>query len=142
MVRPPVRESSTQAAVTESTYRKAKIERAAPAVAQRLQDSEARVVVTADGSLRRGREVPMKEIVDEAVRDSPSVEHVVVWRRLGGDDVPMTPGRDLFDVEAMEGRPGVLEPLEVDSEHPYLLTYTSGTTGRPKGVVHVQGGFL
>ena len=115
---------------------------AAPAVAQRLQDSEAKVVVTADGSLRRGREVPMKEIVDEAVRESPSVEHVVVWRRLGRDDVPMTPGRDLFDADAMEGRPGALEPLEVDSEHPYLLTYTSGTTGNPKGVLHVQGGFL
>ena len=115
---------------------------AAPAVAQRLQDSEAKVVVTADGSLRRGREVPMKEIVDEAVRESPSVEHVVVWQRLGRDDVPMAPGRDLFDADAMEGRPGTLEPLQVDSEHPYLLTYTSGTTGKPKGVVHVQGGFL
>ena len=115
---------------------------AAPAVAQRLRDAEAKVIVTADGSLRRGREVPMKEIVDEAVREAPSVEHVVVWRRLGRDDVPMTPGRDLFDAEAMEGRVGQLEPLEVDSEHPYLLTYTSGTTGRPKGVVHVQGGFL
>jgi len=115
---------------------------AAPAVAQRLQDSDAKVVVTADGSLRRGREVPMKEIVDQAVRASPSVEHVVVWRRLGRDDVPMTPGRDLFEAEAMEGRPGTLEPLQVDSEHPYLLTYTSGTTGKPKGVVHVQGGFL
>ena len=115
---------------------------AAPAVGQRLQDSEAKVVVTADGSLRRGREVPMKEIVDEALRESPSIEHVVVWRRLGRDDVPMTAGRDLFETEAMEGRPGTLEPLQVDSEHPYLLTYTSGTTGRPKGVVHVQGGFL
>src|SRR6266446_10896476 len=73
---------------------------------------------------------------------APAVEHVVVWRRLGRDDVPMTPGRDLFDAEAMDGRPGTLEPLEVESEHPYLLTYTSGTTGRPKGVVHVQGGFL
>src|SRR5438094_8577711 len=114
---------------------------AAPAVAQRLQDSEAKVVVTADGSLRRGREVPMKEIVDDAVRESPSVEHVVVWRRLGRDDVPMTPRRDLFDAEVMEG-PGMLEPLQVDSEHPYLLAYTSATTGRPKGVVHVQGGFL
>jgi acetyl-CoA synthetase len=115
---------------------------AAPAVAQRLQHSEAKVVVTADGSLRRGREVPMKEIVDEALRESPSVEHVVVWRRLAREDVPMTAGRDLFDAEAMSGRPGSLEPLEVDSEHPYLLTYTSGTTGPPKGVVHVQGGFL
>jgi acetyl-CoA synthetase len=115
---------------------------AAPAVAQRLRHSEAKVVVTADGSLRRGREVPMKEIVDEALRESPSVEHVVVWRRLGRDDVPMTAGRDLFDAEAMDDRPGELEPLEVDSEHPYLLTYTSGTTGAPKGVIHVQGGFL
>jgi acetyl-CoA synthetase len=115
---------------------------AAPAVAQRLQHSEAKVVVTADGSLRRGREVPMKEIVDEAVREAPSVERVVVWRRLGRDDVPMTAGRDLWDAEAMHGRPGELEPLQVDSEHPYLLTYTSGTTGAPKGVVHVQGGFL
>jgi acetyl-CoA synthetase len=115
---------------------------AAPAVAQRFRHSEAKVVVTADGSLRRGREVPMKEIVDEALRESPSVEHVVVWRRLGRDDVPMKSGRDLFDAEAMSGRPGSLEPLEVDSEHPYLLTYTSGTTGPPKGVVHVQGGFL
>src|SRR5204863_844200 len=94
---------------------------AAPAVAQRLQHSEAKVVVTADGSLRRGREVPMKEIVDEAAREAPSVEHIVVWRRLGREDVPMTPRRDLFDAQAMSGRPGTLEPLEVDSEHPYLL---------------------
>jgi acetyl-CoA synthetase len=114
---------------------------AAPAVAARLQHSEAKVVVTADGSLRRGREVPMKELVDEAVREAPSVEHVVVWRRLGRE-VPMTAGRDLFWDEAVADSHGELEPLEVDSEHPYLLTYTSGTTGQPKGVLHVQGGFL
>jgi acetyl-CoA synthetase len=114
---------------------------AAPAIAARLQHSEAKVVVTADGSLRRGREVPMKALVDDALRESPSVEHVVVWRRLGGD-VPMEPGRDLFWDEAVASSPGELEPLEVDSEHPYLLTYTSGTTGAPKGVLHVQGGFL
>src|ERR687886_657493 len=79
---------------------------AAPAVAQRLRHSEAKLVVTADGSLRRGREVPMKEIVDEAVRESPSIERVVVWRRLGRGEVPMTAGRDVFDGEAMEGRRG------------------------------------
>ena len=115
---------------------------AAPSVAARLQDAEAKVLITADASLRRGRTLAMKEIADEALRDSPSVEHVVVWRRLGRDEVPMTPGRDLWWDEAVAASPGRLEALEVDSEHPYLLAYTSGTTGRPKGVVHVQGGFL
>ena len=115
---------------------------AAPAIAGRLQHAEAKVVVTADGSLRRGREVPMKALVDEALADSPSVEHVVVWRRLGHDEVPMQTGRDVFWDEAVADAPGKLEPLAVDSEHPYLLTYTSGTTGPPKGVLHVQGGFL
>ena len=115
---------------------------AAPAIAARLRHAEAKVVVTADGSLRRGREVPMKALVDEALTESPSVEHVVVWRRLGHDDVPMLAGRDLFWEDTVADSPGELAPLEVDSEHPYLLTYTSGTTGPPKGVLHVQGGFL
>jgi acetyl-CoA synthetase len=84
----------------------------------------------------------MKALVDEALTESPSVEHVVVWRRLGHDDVPMLTGRDLFWEDAVADSPGELAPLEVDSEHPYLLTYTSGTTGPPKGVLHVQGGFL
>ena len=99
---------------------------AAPAVAQRLVDSEAKVAITARSSLRRGREVPMLEILEEARREAPALEHVIVapW-----DD-------------EVAGCPGTLEPLPVDSEHPYLLTYTSGTTGKPKGVLHVQGGFL
>jgi acetyl-CoA synthetase len=103
---------------------------AAPAVAQRLQDSEAKVVITADRSLRRGRWLPMRETVEEAAGAAPSVEHVAVWTRGEGFG------------ELVEGSPSELPPLEVDSEHPYLLTYTSGTTGEPKGVVHVQGGFL
>jgi acetyl-CoA synthetase len=99
---------------------------AAPAVAQRLVDSGAKVAITARSSLRRGKTVPMLEILEEARREAPSVEHVVVapW-----DD-------------EVAGSPGTLAPLPVDSEHPYLLTYTSGTTGKPKGVLHVQGGFL
>jgi acetyl-CoA synthetase len=113
---------------------------ASPAVAARLADSEAKVVITADGSLRRGKRVPMKEIVDEAAREAEHLEHVVVWSRFD-EGAPMA-SRDIFWDELIDGQPGTLKPLEVDSEHPYLLTYTSGTTGRPKGVVHVQGGFL
>ena len=99
---------------------------AAPAVAQRLQASDAKVAITCETSSRRGRPVPMREILDEARREAPSVEHVV-----------LTPWDEL-----LAESPGELPPSELDSETPYLLTYTSGTTGKPKGVVHVQGGFL
>jgi acetyl-CoA synthetase len=99
---------------------------AAPAVAQRLQDSEATVAITTTVSSRRGREVPMLAILEDARREAPALQHVVVapWDELTADC------------------PGLTESLAVDSEHPYLLTYTSGTTGKPKGVVHVHGGFL
>jgi acetyl-CoA synthetase len=115
---------------------------AAGAVAARLQDSRAKVLVTADSTLRRGRTVAMKAIADDALADAPSVEHVVVWRRLGTDETPFQPGRDHDWDELVAGQPGTLPALEVDSETTYLLAYTSGTTGRPKGAVHVQGGFL
>jgi acetyl-CoA synthetase len=104
---------------------------AAPAIATRLQDSEAKVVLTADWSLRRGKRVEMAEILEDAVRDSPSVEQVVVWDRTTGEWP-----------ENVRMQPGQLEPLAVDAEHPYLLAYTSGTTGKPKGALHVHGGFL
>jgi acetyl-CoA synthetase len=99
---------------------------AAPAVAGRLRASEAKLAITAQVSSRRGREVPMLAILEEARREAPSVEHVVVapWDELVADS------------------PAELPALEVESETPYLLTYTSGTTGVPKGVLHVQGGFL
>jgi acetyl-CoA synthetase len=114
---------------------------AAPAIAARLTDAQAKAVLTADGSLRRGSIVPMKEIADEAIASAPSVEHLVVWRRLGLN-APATSARDHDWAELVAQSPGALAPLEVESETPYLIAYTSGTTGRPKGAVHVHGGFL
>jgi acetyl-CoA synthetase len=102
---------------------------AAPAVASRLEDSQAKVVICADWSLRRGKRVEMRATLDEA--GANAVEHVIEWSR-GAREWP----------ELVTRQPGALPPLEVDSEAPYLLAYTSGTTGRPKGALHVQGGFL
>ena len=99
---------------------------AAPAVAQRLQASEAKIAITTETSKRRGRDVPMLEILEEARQEAPALQHVIV-----------TPWDDL-----VADHPGELQAAELDSEAPYLLTYTSGTTGAPKGVLHVQGGFL
>jgi acetyl-CoA synthetase len=117
---------------------------AAPAIAARLADAKAKALITADGALRRGQAVPMKEIADEALQSAPTVTHTVVWQRLGLDDVPMTIGRDRFWDELVpdSSQARGLAPRQVDSEHPYLLAYTSGTTGKPKGALHVQGGFL
>ena len=115
---------------------------APPAIAARLADAKAKALITADGSLRRGQVVPMKEIADEAVQSAPAVAHTVVWRRLGLEDVPMTIGRDRWWDELVADTSGRLSPAQVPSEHPYLLAYTSGTTGKPKGALHVQGGFL
>jgi acetyl-CoA synthetase len=83
----------------------------------------------------------MKVIADEALAAAPSVEHVVVWRRLG-TDVPMTTGRDHDWESLVDAMRGTIAPLELESEAPYLIAYTSGTTGRPKGALHVHGGFL
>ena len=115
---------------------------APPAISARLADAKAKALITADASLRRGQLVAMKKIADEALEDAATVTHTVVWRRLGLDDVPMTLGRDRFWDELVAETSGRLAPKHVDSEHPYLLAYTSGTTGRPKGALHVQGGFL
>jgi acetyl-CoA synthetase len=102
---------------------------AGPAVASRLEDSQARVVICADWSLRRGKRIEMTETLIGA--GLSAVEFVIEWNR----ETRSWP-------DAVKRQPGVLPPLEVDSEAPYLLAYTSGTTGRPKGALHVQGSFL
>src|SRR3954452_11612506 len=113
----------------------------ASAVASRLQDAKAVALITCDAFPRRTRPIPVKQTADAAVAASPSVRHVVVLRRLGVD-APFSAGRDVWWDELVAAEPGTLQPILVESEHPALLCYTSGTTGRPKGAVHVHGGFL
>ncbi len=113
----------------------------ASAVASRLQDAQAVALITCDAFPRRGRPIPAKQTADAAVAASPTVRHVVVLRRLGVD-VPFDAARDVWWDELVASEPGTFEPILVESEHPVLLCYTSGTTGRPKGAVHVHGGFL
>jgi acetyl-CoA synthetase len=111
----------------------------AQAVRARLEDSGARLLVTCDAFPRRGRQVPLKRVADDAVRDLPTLSAVLVVRRLG-IDVPMTPGRDHWWHEACAGADPVerAEPMPADA--PCLLLYTSGSTGKPKGCVHTHAG--
>jgi acetyl-CoA synthetase len=111
----------------------------AEAVTQRLALSGARAVITADGTRRRGQAVPMKPVVDAALRGDGGVRHVVVLRNLGLD-VPMAEPRDMWWHALAAGAGEVSPPRELTAEHPVLLMYTSGTTGSPKGTVHTHCG--
>ncbi|MFN9824039.1 MAG: acetate--CoA ligase [Planctomyces sp.] len=113
----------------------------ADAVADRNNDAQAKVVVTADGGWRRGKEVPLKAAVDASLDRSPTVEKVVVVRRTGGE-VDMVPDRDFWWHELMQGVPAECDAVQVDSEHPLFILYTSGSTGKPKGVMHTTAGYL
>ncbi len=113
---------------------------AGAAVATRLGDCGARLLITADGFYRRGGQVPMKETADEAAAASPTVEHVLVVRRLGRA-VPWTAGRDVWWDELVPQQSAECATEQTDAEDPYMIIYTSGTTGRPKGAVHTHCGF-
>jgi len=119
---------------------------AAEALRDRINDCEATFVLTQDGAFRKGQVVPLKATVDEALRATPSVKHVLYLRRAGQERCPIevTPGRDIDWHDALQKyAPGSSGAAEiVDTDHPLFILYTSGSTGKPKGVLHACGGYL
>lgn len=113
----------------------------ANSIRDRLGDSEATTVITADGGWRRGGVVTLKENVDEALQEYDGVERVIVYRRCE-NEISMVPGRDIWWHDAIEGQSAQCPPVGLDAEHPLFILYTSGSTGKPKGILHTTGGYL
>ena len=114
----------------------------AESLRDRINDSASKILITADGGYRRGGVVPLKQNADDSLDGAPSIEKVIVLRRTGTADDRMQPGRDLWWHELMDGQPQTCEPEWMDSEDMLFLLYTSGTTGKPKGIVHSTAGYL
>jgi acetyl-CoA synthetase len=113
----------------------------AESLRDRINDAEAKVLITADGAWRRGTVVPLKDNADEALRDCPSIEHVITVKRCGNEHA-FTEGRDLWYHDLVADQPTGCEPEPMDAEDLLYLLYTSGTTGKPKGIAHTTGGYL
>ncbi len=111
------------------------------AIKDRVNDCQAKVIITADGGWRRGKIVELKANVDRALAGTPTVERVIVLKR-SGQDVPMVPGRDIWWHEAVAGKPTTHKAAAFGSENPLYILYTSGSTGKPKGVLHTSAGYL
>ena len=114
----------------------------AESLRDRINDSESKLLITADGGWRRGGVIPLKQNADDSLDGAPTVEKVVVLRRTGTADDKMVDGRDIWWHDLMEGQPMTCEPEPMDSEDMLFLLYTSGTTGKPKGIVHTSAGYL
>ncbi len=108
----------------------------------RINDAEAKVLITGDGAWRRGSVVPLKETADVAVADCPTIESVLVLRRTGQADVPMEEGRDVWWHDLVPRQEPTCAPESMDAEDLLYLLYTSGTTAKPKGIMHTTGGYL
>ncbi|HXK55820.1 MAG TPA: AMP-binding protein, partial [Gammaproteobacteria bacterium] len=111
------------------------------ALSSRILDSDCQTLITADESVRGGKNVPLKSNADIALADCPNVHTCIVVRRTGGK-VAWKEGRDIYYDEAMASAPAECEPEAMDAEDPLFILYTSGSTGKPKGVLHTTGGYL